>query len=425
MPTFVPFFDKARHQVEKLRAAYPTRPRQASLKLALWSLGKAARGHILGDVAVLRASGGGDELRLAFMLRGGIGDVVINLSWLEALIRLSGVPCRADVFTGASKDCMSALCWNKDYIRRIMSLKQDIPLKDYDAVFDVMQNPQVRAACPERLEKLSSALWDYVRRLLRFQSSHASFYMDENQAMGIHYADVMGTFRRGQADFDASLGLKDSAFTLQSRLGFADVARRFSLRPGYVTLQREAGACAHSLKLWSAVKYASLLERLCREHPSVQFVILGMDKNFDAPDSEHVVDLRGRTDFDEFMALVRHARLHIGCEGVVPHLRHYLRGGPSLVLYGPSCARMLSYPENSALSGTECPNGCEGILFSWQETCLKGYACCRSLEEITVEQVARRVGEMLDTACSAELPERRIPDPRAAGAPTPSAPGDA
>lgn len=396
MPTFVPFFEKAHHQVEKLRAAYPTRPRQASLKLALWSLVTAARGHVLGDVAVIRASGG-DELRLAFMLRGGIGDVVINLSWLEALTQISARPCRSDVFTGASKDCMSALCWNKDYIRRVMTLKQKITLADYDVVFDVMQNPQVRAICPERLKKLSPALWDYVQRLLRFQSSHASFYMDENQAMGIHYADVMGTFRRGQADFDGSLGLKDSDFTLHPRIPWEEVSRRFSLRPGYVTLQREAGASEQSLKLWNASRYSALLEELHREYPSVQVVLLGVKKNFDMPEGleEYIVDLRGRTSFDEFMTLVRHARLHIGCEGVVPHLRHYLRGGPSLVLYGPSCARMLSYPENIALSGAECPNGCEGILPSWQDVCLKGYDHCRSLEEISVEQVMKQIRNIL------------------------------
>lgn len=174
------------------------------------------------------------------------------------------------------------------------------------------------------------------------------------------------------------------------------MSRRFSLRPGYVTLQREAGASAQSLKMWSTAKYSALLEALCREYPSVQFVVLGLEKNFPVPEGlEQIVDLRGRTGFDEFMTLVRHARLHIGCEGVVPHLRHYLRGGPSLVLYGPSCARMLSYPENIALSGSECPNGCEGILPSWQDVCLKGYDHCRSLEEITVEQVMEQVRPIL------------------------------
>lgn len=66
------------------------------------------------------------------------------------------------------------------------------------------------------------------------------------------------------------------------------------------------------------------------------------------------------------MTWMHHAQLHIDCEGVVPNLRHYLRCGPSFVLYCLSCTRMLSYPEKIALSGSECPNGCESILPSGQ-----------------------------------------------------------
>ncbi len=391
MATVIPFFDKANHQVEKLRENFPSQPRRAAMKLALWSAGKALSGKIIGEFSSVRSRNDDDVLHLAFLLRGGIGDIILNLAWVDALVSLAGCPCYVDIYTNTPEACMKALSCPYPYVTHLHSLKTHIPFSSFDAVFDIMQLPQVKACCEERLTSLSLALGNYVQRLLNFQTSHALFYLDENQAMGIHYADVMGTFRRGQADFDGSLGLKDSTFTLHSRLEFEDVARRFSLRPGYITLQREAGACAHSLKLWSAAKYTSLLERLCREYPSAQFVVLGMEKNFDAPNSKHVIDLRGRTNFDEFMTLVRHARLHIGCEGVVPHLRHYLRGGPSLVLYGPSCARMLSYPENIALSGSECPNGCEGIIPSWQKICLKGYKCCNSLEEITVDQVMQQI----------------------------------
>lgn len=391
MPSFVPFFEKACHQVAKLQAAYPARPRLASLKLAMWAFGKAATGHVLGDVTFTRASGNSDELHLAFILRGGIGDVIINLSWVEALTVLARTSCRVDLLTNTPEDCITALCWGKAYVRRVMTLKKVIPLAAYDAVFDVMQNPQVRAVCRERLAALSPSLLDYVRRLLAFQSSHASFYTDENQAMGIHYADVMGGGRRRQPDFDGSLDLRNSAFMLQCREHFAGVADRFGLERPYVTIQREAGSSSRSLKLWSAEKYTALVAAMQDRFPGYDLVLVGLEKTFEMPagKSGHVMDLRGRTSFGELMSLVRHAFLHVGGEGLVPHLRHFLHGGPSLVLFGPSCARMLGYPENLALSGSECPNGCEGIVPSWQQRCLKGYDRCRSLDEIEVEDVLR------------------------------------
>lgn len=396
MSTVIPFFDKACHQVEKLRAKFPSQPRRAAWKLALWSAGKALSGKITGELYLTHPEYDDTKLHIAFILRGGIGDIILNIAWMDKIISLTECPCAVHIYTNESESCMSALCSTCSYVENIQSLKNILELSLFDAVFDIMQLPQVKACCEERLIRLSRPFWNYVQRLLRFQSAHSSFYIDENQAMGIHYAEVMGTFRRGQADFDGSLGLKDSTFTLSPRLEYAEVSRRFSLRLGYVTLQREAGASAQSLKMWSTAKYSALLEVLCREYPSVQFVVLGLDNNFDVPEGlEQVADLRGRTNFDEFMTLVHHARLHIGCEGVVPHLRHYLRGGPSLVLYGPSCARMLSYPENIALSGFECPNGCEGLTPSWQHICLKGYDHCRSLEEITVEQVMEQVRDIL------------------------------
>lgn len=356
-------------------------------------------GKIVGELYHTHPSHSDDALHLAFLLRGGIGDVILNLAWVDALVSLAKRPCRVDIFSTAPEYCMKTLCKNMPYITTVHTLKNTLAFSSFDAVFDVMQNPQLKACCEERLKKLSSPFWDYVQRLLKFQSSHASFYLDENQAMGIHYADVMGVFRRGQPDFDGSLGLKDSAFTLEAPLSHEEVIQRFGLPAKYVTLQREAGAYTTSLKLWAAPKYSALIDALCQEYPSTGVVLLGMEKNFDVPQGLEgkVFDLRGRTKFEEFMSLARYSKLHIGCEGLVPHMRHYLRGGPSLILFGPSCARMLGYPENLALSGAECPNGCEGILSAWQERCIKGYTYCHSLEEITVEQVMACIKNGIET----------------------------
>ncbi len=397
MSTVIPFFDKASHQVAKLRAKYPSQPRCAAWKLAFWAAGKAFSGKITGEIYPTRSSHSDNILHLAFLLRGGIGDIILNLAWMDALVSITNCSCRATIYTNTKKSCMYTFCKNILYVDNIYTLKGNVHFSSFDAVFDIMQNPQIKSYCKERLKILSPPFMNYVQRLLTFQSSHSSFYLDENQAMGIHYADVTGSFRRGQADFDGSLNLKDSNFTLQAPLSHEDIFRRFGVPAEYLTIQREAGAYAESTKLWSASKYSVLLETLCREYPSKSVVLLGLEKNFEMPQwlEGQIIDLRGRTDFDEFMSLVRYSRLHIGCEGIVPHLRHYLRGGPSLVLFGPSCARMLGYPENIALSGTECPNGCEGILPSWQYNCLKGYNYCRSLEEITVEQVMQQVQNIL------------------------------
>lgn len=192
MPTAIPFFEKAHHKLAKLQACYPASPRMAALKLALWSLRKAAFGHILGDVEFIRSSRTGKDVHMAFLLRGGIGDIIINLAWIDALVSLANCPCHVDIYINpAYKNSMEALCYGTGYVAQIRTLKQSIPFSEYDAVFDVMQNPQVKAICQDRLQMYSQQLWAYTQRLLSFQSSHATFYLEENQAMGLHYADVM------------------------------------------------------------------------------------------------------------------------------------------------------------------------------------------------------------------------------------------
>ena len=397
MPSVIPFFEKAEHRLLVLRGKYGTRPRLAAFKLGMWAMGTALRGLLLGDVAYTTKRTGADgPVKLAAMLRGGIGDEVMSLAYVYELTRLAGTACEVDIYSACSTEALEAVCHGQAFVAAVRSIREPCDLERYDAALDILRHAQVKALCKPRLKRAAPALAAYLDRLVLFQNAHKNWYTDENQAMGIHYSEVRGSFRRGQADFDGALGLKDSPFTLNSRLDLACLNERFGVEPGFVTLQREAGANPESTKLWAPENYTELLRELRSRRPGRQLVLVGVEKNFAAPaDPEgRILDLRGRTDFYELMALVKHARLHIGCEGLVPHLRHYLRGGPSVILFGPSAATMLGYPENIACSGKECPHGCEGIRPSWQDECLKGYPSCRSIAEISVETV-------LDKVCSA------------------------
>lgn len=302
-----------------------------------------------------------------------------------------------DIYSSCTVAVLEAICHKQDFISSVHSIKETCTLEEYDAVLDILRHAQVKALCKPRLERAAPALAVYLDRLVAFQNAHKSWYTDENQAMGIHYSYVRGTFRRGQADFDCSLGLKDSLFTLNCKWNFEDIAQKFGLASGYITLQREAGANPKSTKLWAEENYTELLQKLVNHFPERQLVLIGVEKNFTVPEGceGRILDLRGQSDFYEFMAIVKYAKLHIGCEGIVPHLRHYLRGGPSVILFGPSAACMLSYPENIACSGSECPYGCEGIRISWQDECLKGYDYCHSIAEIRVEDVVDKAAHIL------------------------------
>ncbi len=389
MPSVTPFFDKCVHKINSLRRRDAGRPRRAALSLALWSLGMALQGRLAGDIQYTRAPASGSPLRMAALLRGGIGDEIMSLAYLYELAMHAGTPCTFDVFAACAPDAVRSLCRGQPFIADVHSIKDKLTFRTYDAVLDIFLMSQLKSLCTERVAAASPFLLDYFQRLIRFQSAHQNFYQDENQALGLQYSDVMGTFRRGRPDFDGSLGVRDSGFTLQAPLACGEVAQRFGIRQGYITLQRESGANPGSTKLWPADRYTALLSSLCRAYPDTDIILIGIEQGFAVPQDAGgtVRDLRGRTTFDEFMSLVKHAALHVGCEGVVPHMRHYLRGGPSVVLFGPGSPRMLGYPENIAVSSGICPDGCEGIEASWQDACLKGFPSCKAMEAITLSMV--------------------------------------
>ncbi|MCQ2445061.1 MAG: hypothetical protein MJ061_06210, partial [Mailhella sp.] len=305
MPTVIPFFEKCEHRLSALRESCPTQPRKAALKLGLWALKAALRGNLLGDAVELRGRSSADgPLRMAVMLRGGIGDEVMSLAYVHELARFAGTGFSIDLYSAVPPAVLESICFGQPDIGSIHSIKEKCDFGSYDLVLDVLRHACVKAYSQERIGRLSPQLMEYVGRLLRFQNSHRSFYTDENQAMGIHYADVFGVFRRGQADFDGTLGVRDSGFTLRTELSFADLAERFGLKPGYMLIQREAGVSRSSLKLWSAEKYTALLAELHARHPQRMLVLAGVEKNFDIPPGmeDSVLDLRGRTGFSEFTA---------------------------------------------------------------------------------------------------------------------------
>lgn len=142
------------------------------------------------------------------------------------------------------------------------------------------------------------------------------------------------------------------------------------------------------MKLWPEENYRALVEALRHRYAEVMLILLGSKRDCEMPGC---LDLRGRTSFPELKALMKGASLHIGGEGLLPHLRHFLHGGPSVVLFGPTSSRHYGYPENINIQGKECPEGCEWITQTWQSKCTKGYDYCRCMAGISVDMVMQEI----------------------------------
>lgn len=391
MPSHVNFFEKARHRVAHLRRKKPDSPRAAALSLALWSLEKAVTGSLSGDVCRL-APASGPTLAVRALVRGGVGDNLLAAAFLHGLASLADAPVSFTVHASAPTDVFRSLVFGHAEFASVRSLRET-PRGPCDLAVDITRAASFPGMNEARLARLAPRLLDFVRRAEAFRRENPVLFSDEGQRAGMDLADVLGVFRPGQADLTGTIPLRESPFALVCEKDPDAVRRTFGLPEGFVTLHRESGdGGPDSLKLWPAERYAELVRELRRRAPRRVPVLVGSRREEDIPGA---LDLRGRTTFAELKALLQGSALHVGGEGLVPHLRHFLRGGPSVVLFGPTSPRHYGYPENVNLHGTLCPEGCEWLTSSWQQSCVRGHARCRSMEEITVPDILQHSAALL------------------------------
>ena len=138
-------------------------------------------------------------------------------------------------------------------------------------------------------------------------------------------------------------------------------------------------------KDWPAHHWHALVERLVEEFQVVDIGTTESD-TFDVSSAMYI-DLRGKTDLDQLVGVIRSSDLHIGPVSGPVHIAAAYRI-PCVVIYGgyehPRCS---SYPDNTNLfSDIECSD-------CWLRTpCPYGKKC---LEMITVEEVFHAVLDQL------------------------------
>ena len=77
------------------------------------------------------------------------------------------------------------------------------------------------------------------------------------------------------------------------------------------------------------------------------------------------------------------------------HLRHALKGGRSVVMFGPTSSEFFGYSENENIVGNGCDTWCEWAVYNWQEGCLRGYSNAPCMASIIPEKVMLSVEKII------------------------------
>lgn len=332
---------------------------------------------------------------IAFIVKGGIGDVVCNLFYIQAFSEKFGLGKFLDIYMEYDADIRDGLLCGKSFFNRALPDKA-LVVQDYDVIVHLVRLPSVLKFCRDKLQRLGlDELCDYLGYLEQGRQQNPIMFMSSSQgdAVAMRYAQLQNRRRPEEADLGNRLMMREKSFALSCVEDSDAVLRKFGLEKGaYILVQRGVGEAdrfdGQTTRLWPAARYEEVCRFLKDSFPQYRLVQPGSGRD-DALAAVHL-DLRGKTSFEELKVLLKEARLLLCCEGGMAHLRHFLGGGRSVVLFGPTAADFYGYPENVNVCSGAC-RGCEWLSCDWHKKCLRGFEAPLCFEALNTVDVLRLV----------------------------------
>lgn len=365
------YFRKLEEKSRKYSHKYAGRPRKAALKLAFWNLACSFRRHPTLKKSVSESFPAMRPAKkiIAVNIMGGIGDLLIGCNYVYCLSRKFP---ELSIHVHSRKEIVERFLSEDIWNGTIIDCSQKLREEDYDAVFDLSRYPKVISLDAQAVFQLGDFA-EYIEGLQAFRVRYPHFLASRTTFDGMTavYSSILGKKRIQQADVGDMLGIEEE-FAYQLPYAKTDICEASGLVPGrFITVHRgcDTTHTANSIKLWPLEHYDALIEGLKERFPDIPVVQLGINEER-CPAMKGVdLNLVGRTSLDDVLMLLEKSRLHIDSEGGYVHMRHALRGGTSIVLFGPTLKEFFGYSENINLRSSVCPQSCEHIMEKWDTYC--------------------------------------------------------
>lgn len=369
------YFEKLAVKVKKYTKKYAEHPRKAALKLAYWNFICCFRKlHPAIHIEQNNAPSSSSEKihhTIAIRIRGGIGDQIIgcNYAWNVAK---KFPELKIDIYTRKEihNRFISEKIWNGKIFDEHINIIQD----NYDALIQLDRYPHIIFINDHAASQLGKFM-DYISILKDFKNRFNSFFDYGTRFDGVSatYSSIIAKKRIQQPDINNFLSIKEE-FSYNPPIKYTDICKKYNLTPGkFITIHRgcDTNHTSNSMKLWPLHYYNILIKNIKYSFPDITIVQMGVNSER-CPDMEKVdCNLVGKTTLDDVCTLLKYSRLHIDSEGGFVHMRHALKGGRSVVLFGPTAKDFFGYSENINLRSDICPHSCEHIIQKWDTICIK------------------------------------------------------
>lgn len=330
-----------------------------------------------------------NKLYIGLAMGGGTGDILISANYVMYLRKyLAPAEVYIDCYTGnmgASKSFFT----NTGLINGLFQNYYHNQAEKYDLYYSIIESyPNVMHYDEKKIKRLSPKLWVLIEECLaqeKFMEKTIK-HSPKNNSTAYIAAMIQGRNRVQLNDVGNLLGIEPVInFTPNIELDENEVLKKFNLKNvKYVTLNRcvgELNSFWDSNKMWPLEYYNELVEMLKKEYQDYKFIQVGYSPERSPAILNTDDNLVGKTSFEEAKVILKNATLHIDGEGGLVHLRHALKGGQSVVFFGPTSPELYGYPENINIKTNACPHWCDWVIEEWQTKCINNNkkACMKTI----------------------------------------------
>ena len=387
------YLERVSRKSEQYHAKYGKNPLQANCRFLLWNLGQ-----LLLQFKRPMRSKADNVCRIGFVLKGGVGDILISLNYLLNFHRFLGETFGFDLYVQKKRglcEIVQTLCHEQNFVKQVLPASQ--MKREYDLLIEMIRYPDIRYLNESKVRSLCPKLYQWCLAVDRFHQENPIVYRYGTHCdfIGIKLATLQGRNRLRQADIDNLIQV-ESVFQPKNLVNSHEVLAKYSLENRrFITMQRGVGGRDRNVatRLWPLQHYETLAGLIKERMPEVCIVQIGTKENL--PIKGVDMDLRGKTPFEDLMILMRRSSCHIDGECGLVHLRHFLHGGPSVVLFGPTDKPFYGYAENINLKSDVCAGGCEWITAVYATKCPCGFSENVCLSRLSPDTVLSHVMKTL------------------------------
>lgn len=334
--------------------------------------------------------------RIALLLKGGIGDSIIQKRWLRELLHY--IPeYQAEIFNINNVEFLEYLYQdmpNVCGIVRDLGMRYRAACREYALALTVEACHFIKVDwfCEEIFKEGHP---DFVRRVKKLQEETQKENADLSTPM--HLTNLtrlyLGCNCYTGFNYHGAFDVRDK----QVGIPLTEKGRRefeaLSLRQ-YMTVNYGNGDCRDGSKVaksWPKWRFEEVIADVHGLYPDLQVVQVGMAGAEKLQGADAC--LFGRS-FDSLAYVLKNAVLHLDIEGGLVHMASQL-GTKCVVLFGPTVEEYYGYEKNTNIRAGTCRN-CWG-LYSDVNRCARGLKEPECMYAITPKMVVKEIKAWMDS----------------------------